>query len=169
MLIGLTLAVTDDFTTLFIVIIFHREFLLPLQFTPVTESVSSETFEGLGVGSRLAYMELPGKYHYAPYVGAFLYGICTPIGTCDVADRGVAVSLRVSTSGIAVGLGVRTTYNPDSTTASIVSGILDAFSAGILIYTGLVEVRLLLRGEDLRKLTAWLRSSLRMSSCSTGR
>lgn len=44
-------------------------------------------------------------------------------------------------SGIAVGLGVRSSYNPDSTTASIVSGILDAFSAGILIYTGLVEVR----------------------------
>ena len=35
---------------------------------------------------------------------------------------------------------MRTTYNPDSETASIMSGILDAFSAGILIYTGLVEV-----------------------------
>lgn len=44
-------------------------------------------------------------------------------------------------AGIAVGLGVRSTYNPNSTTANIVSGILDAFSAGILIYTGLVEVR----------------------------
>ena len=40
-----------------------------------------------------------------------------------------------------MGLGIRSTYNPGSTTASIVSGILDAFSAGILIYTGLVEVR----------------------------
>lgn len=53
---------------------------------------------------------------------AILYGLCTPIG-------------------IAVGLGVRTTYNPDGTEASIISGILDALSAGILIYTGLVEVR----------------------------
>lgn len=44
--------------------------------------------------------------------------------------------------GIAIGLGVRSTYNPGSATASIVSGVLDAFSAGILIYTGLVEVRL---------------------------
>ncbi|KAI0089462.1 ZIP-like iron-zinc transporter [Irpex rosettiformis] len=102
-LIGLTLAVTNDFITLFIVIVFHQ------------------MFEGLGVGSRLAYMELPPKYHYVPLIGAFLYGITTPIG-------------------IAVGLGVRTTYNPDSETASIVSGILDAFSAGILIYTGLVEL-----------------------------
>ncbi|GJE90265.1 ZIP zinc/iron transport family [Phanerochaete sordida] len=102
-LIGLTLAVTDDFITLFIVIIFHQ------------------MFEGMGVGSRLAYMELPQKYYWVPIVGALLYGITTPIG-------------------IAVGLGVRTTYNPDGTTASIVSGILDAFSAGILIYTGLVEL-----------------------------
>lgn len=56
-----------------------------------------------------------------PVAGAVLYGLTTPIG-------------------IAVGLGVRTSYNPDSTTASIVSGVLDSFSAGILVYTGLVEV-----------------------------
>ena len=78
-------------------------------------------FEGLGVGSRLAYMELPHKYAYVPILGGILFGITTPIG-------------------IAAGLGVRTTYNPDSTTASIVSGVLDSFSAGILIYTALVEV-----------------------------
>ncbi|KAI0076574.1 ZIP-like iron-zinc transporter [Panus rudis PR-1116 ss-1] len=102
-LIGLTLAVDEDFKVLFVVIVFHQ------------------TFEGLGVGSRLAYMDLPHKYNYVPICGALLYGITTPIG-------------------IAAGLGVRTTYNPESTTASIVSGILDSFSAGILIYTGLVEL-----------------------------
>lgn len=32
------------------------------------------------------------------------------------------------------------TYNPGSTTASAVSGVLDAVSAGILLYTGLVEL-----------------------------
>ncbi|KAK7687619.1 hypothetical protein QCA50_008833 [Cerrena zonata] len=102
-LIGLTLAVDEDFKILFVVLVFHQ------------------TFEGLGVGSRLAYMDLPAKYSYVPIIGALLYGITTPLG-------------------IAVGLGVRTTYNPGSTTASIVSGILDAFSSGILIYTGLVEL-----------------------------
>jgi zinc transporter 1/2/3 len=102
-LIGLTLAVTSEFVTLFVVIIFHQ------------------TFEGLGVGSRLAYLELPRKYYWIPVVGALLYGITTPIG-------------------IAIGLGVRTTYNPNSTTASIVSGILDSLSAGVLVYTGLVEL-----------------------------
>lgn len=82
-------------------------------------------FEGLGLGSRLAFLKLPRKYNYVPYAGALLYTIMTPLG-------------------IAIGLGVRTTYNPDSTTASIVSGTLDAISAGILLYTGLVEVRLIL-------------------------
>lgn len=80
-----------------------------------------EMFEGLGLGSRLAYLTLPSKYRYVPYVAAILYGICTPIG-------------------IAIGLGIRHTYNPDSTTASIVSGILDSLSAGVLMYTGLVEL-----------------------------
>lgn len=102
-LIGLTLAVDPDFKTLFVVLVFHQ------------------TFEGLGIGSRLAYMELPHKYNYVPILGGILYAITTPLG-------------------IAVGLGIRTTYNPGSTTASIVSGILDAFSSGILIYTGLVEL-----------------------------
>ncbi|KAF7969455.1 hypothetical protein HWV62_22339 [Athelia sp. TMB] len=102
-LIGLTLAVNEDFKVLFAVIIFHQ------------------TFEGLGVGSRLAALQLPSRYNHVPLCAAILYGLTTPIG-------------------IAVGLGVRTTYNPDGTEASIVSGILDALSAGILIYTGLVEV-----------------------------
>ncbi|OSX65117.1 hypothetical protein POSPLADRAFT_1134396 [Postia placenta MAD-698-R-SB12] len=101
--VGLTLAVTANFKILFVVIIFHQ------------------MFEGLGVGSRLAYMDLPPRYSYVPILGACLYGITTPVG-------------------IAAGLGVRASYNPHSTTADIVGGILDAFSSGILIYTGLVEL-----------------------------
>ncbi|KAG1811497.1 Zinc/iron permease [Suillus subaureus] len=103
MLIGLTLAVDPDFITLFVVIIFHQ------------------SFEGLGVGTRLAHLQLPPKYNYVAICGALLYGITTPLG-------------------IAVGLGVQSTYNPNSTTASIVSGVLDSLSAGILLYTGLVEL-----------------------------
>jgi zinc transporter 1/2/3 len=41
---------------------------------------------------------------------------------------------------IAIGLGLRTTYNPGSFTANVVSGVLDSMSAGVLIYTGLVEL-----------------------------
>ncbi|EJD07290.1 ZIP zinc/iron transport family [Fomitiporia mediterranea MF3/22] len=102
-LIGLTLAVDEDFKVLFVVLIFHQ------------------TFEGLGLGSRLAFLKLPKKYNYVAYVAAIIYGLSTPIG-------------------IAAGLGVRSTYNPDSAKASAVSGIMDALSSGVLVYTGLVEL-----------------------------
>ncbi|KAF8444967.1 ZIP-like iron-zinc transporter [Boletus edulis BED1] len=103
LLIGLTLAVDPDFIVLFVVIVFHQ------------------MFEGLGVGSRLAFLRLPPKYNFIPFVAALLYSISTPVG-------------------IIAGLGIRSTYNPNSTTASIVSGVLDSLSAGILLYTGLVEL-----------------------------
>ncbi|CAE6501334.1 unnamed protein product [Rhizoctonia solani] len=103
-LIGMTLAVDEDFIVLFIVLIFHQ------------------MFEGLGLGTRLASLDLPKPYQsWVPYAGAFLYGLTTPVG-------------------IAAGLGIRTTYNPKSTTSSIVAGIFDSVSAGILLYTGLVEL-----------------------------
>ncbi|KAF5362167.1 hypothetical protein D9756_002244 [Leucocoprinus leucothites] len=102
-LIGLTLAVDEEFKILFVVLCFHQ------------------TFEGLAIGTRLAHMKLPAGYRWVPYAGAILFGLTTPLG-------------------IAVGLGIRGLYNPGSTTASIVSGTLDSLSAGILVYTGLVEL-----------------------------
>ncbi|KAG8744627.1 high-affinity Zn(2+) transporter zrt1 [Ceratobasidium sp. 414] len=103
-LIGMTLAVDEDFTVLFVVLIFHQ------------------TFEGLGLGTRLATLDLPSAYKsWVPFAGAILYGCTTPVG-------------------IAAGLGIRSTYNPGSTTSSIVAGVFDSFSAGILLYTGLVEL-----------------------------
>ena len=49
-----------------------------------------------------------------PLYAAILFGATTPIG-------------------IVIGLGIRETYNPGCVTASVVSGVLDAFSAGVLI------------------------------------
>ncbi|KAJ7278421.1 ZIP-like iron-zinc transporter [Mycena rebaudengoi] len=102
-LIGLTLAVDEKFKILFVVIVFHQ------------------TFEGLGLGARLAYLRLPPKYSRVAPLAALVYGLSTPLG-------------------VAVGLGLREAYNPTSATASIVSGVLDSLSAGVLIYTGLVEL-----------------------------
>lgn len=77
-------------------------------------------FEGLGLGTRLALLPLkPGSY--IPYIGAVAYSIVTPLG-------------------MAVGLGVRSTYNADSTKAALVTGVFDSSSSGILLYTGLVEL-----------------------------
>ncbi|POY76372.1 hypothetical protein BMF94_0569 [Rhodotorula taiwanensis] len=104
-IIGLTLAVTgdDEFNVLFVVIIFHQ------------------MFEGLGLGTRLAFLRLGKEYAYIPWLGACLYSLCTPIG-------------------MVIGLGVREGLSMSSGSASIASGILDAVSSGILLYTALVEL-----------------------------
>jgi zinc transporter 1/2/3 len=102
--IGLTLAVAgEEFNVLYIVLVFHQ------------------TFEGLGLGSRLATAEWPRKKAWMPWALGSAYGFTTPIA-------------------IAVGLGVRTTFIPGSQRTTIVNGVFDSISAGILIYTGLVEL-----------------------------
>lgn len=83
--------------------------------------VFHQSFEGLGLGARLMSIKFPEGKKWWPYALCGLYGITTPIA-------------------VAIGLGVRLTYNAHSFTMSIISGILDAISAGILIYTGLVEL-----------------------------
>jgi solute carrier family 39 (zinc transporter), member 1/2/3 len=102
--IGLTLAVAgDEFNTLYVVLVFHQ------------------TFEGLGLGSRLAATPWPATRRWTPYIMGVAYAVSTPIA-------------------IAVGLGVRETYAPGSPTELITNGVFDSISAGILIYTALVEL-----------------------------
>ena len=102
--IGLTLAVSgEEFKTLYVVLVFHQ------------------TFEGLGLGSRLAAAPWPPNKRWTPYILGVGYGISTPIA-------------------IAIGLAVRDTYAPGSAASLIANGVFDSISAGILIYTGLVEL-----------------------------
>lgn len=102
--VGLTLAVAgEEFNTLYTVLVFHQ------------------TFEGLGLGSRLADSPWPKSKRWTPYILAAAYALSTPIA-------------------MATGLGVRNAYAPGSKTALILNGIFDSVSAGILIYTGLVEL-----------------------------
>ncbi|KAI1096597.1 ZIP zinc/iron transport family [Rostrohypoxylon terebratum] len=102
--IGLTLAVAgEEFTVLYIVLVFHQ------------------TFEGLGLGSRLASAKWPSSKWWMPYLLGFGYALSTPIS-------------------IAIGLGVRATLQPGSPKTMIINGVFDSISAGILIYTGLVEL-----------------------------
>ena len=120
-LVGLTLAVDENFIILFIVLVFHRQSILLGLLTISSLTDPAETFEGLGIGSRLALLKIDEKHNRIPIAAALLYGLTTPIG-------------------IAAGLGVRSTYNPGTATASIVSGTMDSISSGILIYASLVEV-----------------------------
>lgn len=102
--IGLSLAVAGaELKVLFIVLVFHQ------------------TFEGLGLGSRLAEQRWPKAKRATPYALAIGYALSTPIA-------------------IAIGLGVRTSLTPGSATYLIVNGVFDSLSAAILIYTGLIEL-----------------------------
>ena len=82
--------------------------------------VFHQSFEGLGIGARMSAIPFK-KQSKLPWILCLAYGLTTPL--C-----------------IAIGLGLRHTYNPNSFTANVVSGVLDSMSAGILIYTGLVEL-----------------------------
>ncbi|KAK6528022.1 hypothetical protein TWF281_009280 [Arthrobotrys megalospora] len=103
-IIGLTLAVTgENFTTLYIVLVFHQ------------------TFEGLALGTRLAVVPWSKARRATPYGMAIAYGLSTPLA-------------------IAIGIAARKSYTSNSTRAILVQGIFDAISAGILLYTGLIEL-----------------------------
>jgi zinc transporter 1/2/3 len=82
--------------------------------------VFHQSFEGLGIGARMSAIPFKSR-SWLPWILCAAYGLTTPIA-------------------IAIGLGLRTKYNPGSYTANVVSGVLDSMSAGVLIYTGLVEL-----------------------------
>lgn len=83
--------------------------------------VFHQSFEGLGIGARMSAIPFPKRLNWLPWFLCSGYGLTTPIA-------------------IAIGLGLRNTYDGGSIVANTVSGVLDAVSAGILIYTGLVEL-----------------------------
>jgi len=80
--------------------------------------VFHQFFEGLALGSTIAEAQFDSRVK--SFLMAGVYGITTPLG-------------------IGIGIAVRYSYSATATEALIVQGILDALSAGILIYTALVE------------------------------
>ncbi|EOA91387.1 uncharacterized protein SETTUDRAFT_85637 [Exserohilum turcica Et28A] len=83
--------------------------------------VFHQSFEGLGIGARLSNIAFPADKSWMPWALCALYGLTTPVS-------------------IAVGLALRTTYAPESRVSMIFQGVLNAVSAGFLIYSGLVEL-----------------------------
>ncbi|KAJ5248640.1 hypothetical protein N7468_000091 [Penicillium chermesinum] len=82
--------------------------------------VFHQSFEGLGIGARMSAIPF-GRHTWLPWILCAAYGLTTPIS-------------------IAIGLGVRTSYSSGSKVSLTVQGVLNAISAGILIYSGLVEL-----------------------------
>lgn len=80
-----------------------------------------QMFEGLGLGTRLAETKWPTGRKYTPWLMALGFTLATPIA-------------------IAIGIGVRSSWVPESRKALIANGVFDSISSGILIYTGLIEL-----------------------------
>lgn len=105
-------------------VVFHSVFIgLTLGTTEELEIllvvlVFHQMFEGLGLGARLAIAPWPENKKWLPYLLGVIFAFSTPIG-------------------VAAGVGARP-KNEDG--QKLVNGIFDAISAGILMYTGLVEL-----------------------------
>lgn len=85
--------------------------------------VFHQMFEGLGLGTRIATVDWrrTKANTWTPWLLCFGFAITTPIA-------------------IAIGLGIRNSYPPNSRKALITNGVFDSISSGILIYTGLIEL-----------------------------
>jgi zinc transporter 1/2/3 len=145
--IGLTLVVAGDsfFITLFIVILFHQ------------------MFEGIALGTRIATI---GDYTNTALTSALSHNP-SRIATADAdADKTtqqaddssnssdaapLAFSMKkklalaaifafITPIGMAIGIGVLNTFNGNDRSTLLAIGTLDAISAGILVWVGVVEM-----------------------------
>ncbi|KAK4499819.1 hypothetical protein PRZ48_008005 [Zasmidium cellare] len=97
-----------------------------------------QIFEGLALGARIAAIPSLRISSFKPWAMSVAYGLTCPLGQ-------------------AIGLGLRTTYDPEGETALLVVGIANAISAGMIMYAGLVQ----LLGEDLLSEKSYKTLSLR--------
>ncbi|KAF2132104.1 Zip-domain-containing protein [Dothidotthia symphoricarpi CBS 119687] len=102
-----------------------------------------QTFEGLALGVRIAAIEWP-EHALQPWLMAIAYGCTTPLGQ-------------------AIGIATHTLYSPGSEIGLLVVGIMNAISAGFLIFASLVE----LMSEDFLSDESWqvLRGKKRVAAC----
>jgi zinc transporter ZupT len=105
-----------------------------------------QTFEGFALGARISSL-IPTLFPASspkPWLMALAYGATTPLGQ-------------------ALGLGLHNLYDPASATGLIMVGLTNAFSSGLLLFAGLVE----LLAEDFLSDRSYetLRGKLRLEAC----
>ncbi|KAF2459183.1 ZIP zinc transporter-domain-containing protein [Lineolata rhizophorae] len=117
-LIGLTVVVTPNsaFATLYAAIIFHQ------------------FFEGLALGSRISTLPSPSSLPSPPPLNA-------PVPVSMLHKLFMALAFAVTTPvGMAIGLGVINSFNGNDPSTIVAIGTLDALSAGVLVWVGVVEM-----------------------------
>ncbi|PHH60354.1 hypothetical protein CDD81_1839 [Ophiocordyceps australis] len=152
LLIGLTLVVAGDsfFITLFIVILFHQ------------------VFEGIALGTRIATVgttlpeSSPAVCHYEGDGSAHVHPADKSVGNLPTSEEsapscssatgpssGLSIKKKLSLAslfafvtplGMAIGIGVLHKFNGNDRSTLLAIGTLDALSAGILIWVGVVEM-----------------------------
>ncbi|KAK8052701.1 ZIP zinc transporter [Apiospora saccharicola] len=139
LLIGITLVVTGDsfFVTLAVVIGFHQ------------------LFEGIALGSRIAELGLPRMRAMVQVPTGSSYGTMSndevPLlgGNNTPAPTGISTKRKlflasgfafVTPLGMILGMAVLHRFNGNDPFTIVALGSLDAFSAGILVWTGVVEM-----------------------------
>lgn len=102
-----------------------------------------QTFEGLALGVRIADIKWKPRA-LQPWLMALAYGCTTP-------------------GGMAIGIATHTLYSPNSEVGLLVVGIMNAVSAGFLVFASLVE----LMSEDFLSDESWqiLRGKRRVIAC----
>jgi zinc transporter ZupT len=105
--------------------------------------VFHQTFEGLALGVRIADIKWSPRA-LQPWIMAIAYGCTTP-------------------GGMAIGIATHTLYSPNSEIGLLVVGIMNAVSAGFLVFASLVE----LMSEDFLSDESWqiLRGKKRVAAC----
>jgi zinc transporter 1/2/3 len=105
--------------------------------------VFHQTFEGLALGVRIADIKWPARA-WQPWLMCVAYGCTTPLGQ-------------------AIGIATHTLYSPGSEIGLLVVGIMNAVSAGFLVFASLVE----LMSEDFLSDQSWqvLRGKRRVVAC----
>ncbi|KAI1293209.1 hypothetical protein F5Y03DRAFT_400068 [Xylaria venustula] len=124
LLVGLTLVVAEDsaFMALFIAIVFHQ------------------VFEGIALGSRIATAgrQITDAEKVMQGVGSDA-GDWKPLSMARKLAMAAAFAL-VTPVGMAIGIGVLHSFNGNDPTTVIAIGTLNALSAGILMWVGLIEM-----------------------------
>ncbi|XP_031497178.1 zinc transporter 8-like [Nymphaea colorata] len=91
----------------------------PCTIKPLVAALSfHQFFEGMGLGGCIVQAKFKSK---ATAIMALFFSLTTPVG-------------------IAIGIGISSTYNENSPTALIVEGVFNSASSGILIYMALVDL-----------------------------
>ncbi|KAF1830971.1 Zip-domain-containing protein [Decorospora gaudefroyi] len=105
--------------------------------------VFHQTFEGLALGVRIADITWNPRAAQ-PWLMALAYGCTTPLG-------------------MAIGIATHTLYSPSSEVGLLVVGVMNAISAGFLVFASLVE----LMSEDFLSDESWkvLRGRRRVVAC----